>query len=89
MRPLCENAVGGLLLRLQDKFRIGETISMRDGDVEGSVEEITLLNTRIRKEDNSYVSVPNKLFMECELVNWSRWLSSFLSMSMLAFLIVY
>jgi len=72
LRPLCENAVGGLLLRLQDKFRVGETISLRGGDVEGSVEEITPLNTRIRREDNSYVSVPNKVFMECELVNWSR-----------------
>lgn len=76
LRPLCENLVGGFLLRLQDKFREGDNISFgalgNANEVEGEVDSITYLHTRLRKDDNSITVVPNKVFMDSELVNWSR-----------------
>lgn len=72
LRPLGENLLGGLLLRLQDKFRTGDLVALPKLDLEGEVESISKLHTRIRKDDNSLTIVPNKLFMDMELVNWSR-----------------
>lgn len=73
MRSSMENLVGGLLLKLQDKFRVGEKISLPSGgnDV-GTVEEMQYLSTRIRKDDDSFITVPNAKFIQGEVINWSR-----------------
>ena len=83
MRSTFENVVGGLLLKLQDKFRVGEviTIPMSAGGAakkgsasseEGTVEELNYVTTVIRRDDNSCVSVPNHVFTHGEIINWSR-----------------
>ena len=72
LRPVGENLLGGLLLRLQDKFRLGDSIAVEQKALEGVVESISPLQTRLRKDDNSITTVPNKVFMELEVVNWSR-----------------
>lgn len=79
-RSTMENVVGGLLLKLQDKFRVGDKItvpsttkdSISIGKDEGIVEEIGLLTTRMRLEDDSHLSVPNALFIQGQVINWSR-----------------
>ena len=38
----------------------------------GVIEEITYFDTKIRKEDNSIICVPNNIFSEGEVLNWSR-----------------
>jgi small-conductance mechanosensitive channel len=71
-----ENAIGGLLLKLQDKFRVGEVISLPSGssklDGECTVEEISYIATKLRRSDNSLLVVPNHTFTQGEIVNWSR-----------------
>jgi len=78
LRSTFENVVGGLLLKLQDKFRVGETITLPDdkkkgsrGD-EGCVESVGYVTTMLRKQDNSLVAVPNSIFTQGEIINWSR-----------------
>jgi len=58
-------------LKIQDKFRVGDTITIRDG-LEGVVEKINYLTTTIRRNDNSASIIPNHAFTQGELVNWSR-----------------
>lgn len=80
LRSTFENIVGGLLLKLQDKFRVGEVITIpssadkkgKSGSEEGRVESITYITTTIRRDDNSLVNVPNHVFTHGEIINWSR-----------------
>lgn len=73
LRSTFENFSGGVLLKLQDKFRVGDYIAVRSaGGYEGTVVDITYLNTRIRRSDDSVVTIPNNIFVSGELVNWSR-----------------
>lgn len=72
MRSSMENLIGGLLLKFQDKFRVGEKISLPAGNGDGVVEEISYLSTKIRKDDDSYITVPNAKFTQGEVINWSR-----------------
>jgi len=83
MRSTFENVVGGLLLKLQDKFRVGEVITVpelgkkggssnKSGNEEGTVEELNYVTTTIRRGDNSLVAVPNHVFTHGEIINWSR-----------------
>uniref|UniRef100_A0A7S0SSL5 Mechanosensitive ion channel MscS domain-containing protein n=1 Tax=Chromulina nebulosa TaxID=96789 RepID=A0A7S0SSL5_9STRA len=71
LRSTFENFAGGVLLKLQDKFREKESISIRKGD-EGEVLSINYLTTAIRKTDNSIINVPNHIFTQSEIINWSR-----------------
>jgi small-conductance mechanosensitive channel len=66
-----ENLLGGILLKLQDKFRLHEKISVPK-DQEGYVEEIHWLTTKLRKDDDSTISIPNSQFIQGEVINWSR-----------------
>lgn len=73
LRSTMENLLGGLLLRLQDKFRVGEKITLPNSkDEEGAVQAIQWLSTKIRRDDDSIVSVPNANFIQGEVINWSR-----------------
>jgi small-conductance mechanosensitive channel len=71
LRSTFENLAGGLLLKIQDRFRRGEKIAIGKG-TDGWVEEIGLVNTIIRRVDNTRVAVPNNDFVTGEVVNWSR-----------------
>jgi MscS family membrane protein len=73
LRSTFENFSGGVLLKLQDKFRVGDYIAVRSaGGYEGTVIDINYLNTYIRRSDDSVVTIPNNIFVSGELVNWSR-----------------
>lgn len=72
LRSIFENLVGGLLLKVQDRFRRGEKISIGNNKDSGWVEDIGIVNTIIRRVDNSRVAVPNNDFVTDIVVNWSR-----------------
>lgn len=71
LRSTMENIIGGVLIKLQDKFRVGESITIPKSE-RGIVAEITYTSTYIRKDDNSVVVVPNHIFSHGEIINWSR-----------------
>jgi small-conductance mechanosensitive channel len=73
LKETMENMLGGILIRFNDKFRVGDSITLGGKTKEqGKVAEITYLATTLLLEDNSEVSVPNKIFTTGEVINWSR-----------------
>ena len=69
VRPTLENLIGGFILFMDKPVRVGDLC--RFGDQLGFVEEIGLRSTRIRKYEDTVVSVPNAQFSQLELENLS------------------
>ena len=55
------NSMAGLMIVLADKYQVGDTI--RVGDHVGTVEEISLLETKLRTRRGHTMSIPNSYFM--------------------------
>lgn len=70
VRPTLENVIGGLTLFADKPVRIGDFC--RFGSEEATVEEIGLRSTRLRKLDDTVISMPNSDFSQRELTNYSR-----------------
>ena len=70
VRPTLENIFGGLVLFTDKPVRIGDFC--RFGDEEGRVEDIGLRSTRIRRRDDTLVSIPNADFVQRDLHNYAR-----------------
>jgi MscS family membrane protein len=70
VRPTLENVIGGLVLFLDKPVRVGDFC--RFGELEGEVEEIGLRSIRLRKRDDTLVSVPNADFSQLQLTNYKR-----------------
>lgn len=70
VRPTLENFIGGLVLVSDKPVRIGDYC--RFGDEYGTVEDIGMRSTRIRKRDDTLVTVPNSTFSQLQLTNYDR-----------------
>jgi len=70
VRPTLENILGGLLLFADKPVRIDDYC--RFGEEYGTVEEIGLRSTRLRKLDDTLVSVPNADFSQLQLTNYTE-----------------
>jgi MscS family membrane protein len=70
VRPIVENFVGGLVLFSDKPVRIGDYC--RFGDEYGTVEDIGMRSTRIRKLDDAVVTIPNSAFSQLQLTNFDR-----------------
>jgi MscS family membrane protein len=68
VRPTLENFVAGITLFLDKPVRVGEFCQF--GDVLGTVEEIGLRSTRIRRWGGNLLTVPNAQFAELQLDNY-------------------
>ena len=67
-RDVLQNFLAGILLLLNEPFRVGDQIRM--GELEGTVEEIETRATMIRTYDNRRIVVPNaELFTNAVTVN--------------------
>ena len=56
-QQLIKDYIGGLLILLEDQFRVGDWI--KTGAVEGLVETVTLRSTAVRSSDGTLYVVPN------------------------------
>lgn len=70
-QDLFKNLISGVMLLLERRFKIGEIISIPN-HIEGTVEHIGFRSTIIRKFDTTPVSIPNHLFAETPIVNFSK-----------------
>ena len=70
VRPTLENIIGGLTLFADKPVRIGDFC--RFGNETGTVEAIGLRSIRLRKQDDTVVSVPNADFSQRELTNYTQ-----------------
>lgn len=70
VRPTLENIIGGLTLFADKPVRIGDFC--RFGDNYAAVEQIGLRSTRLRRLDDTLVTVPNADFSQRELINYTQ-----------------
>jgi small conductance mechanosensitive channel len=63
------NLFGGILLLLTKPFGVSDYVII--GDVEGTVLEISILNTKINTLDNKRITVPNSTISSATIVNCS------------------
>jgi len=64
------NVFGSVVVAIDQPFKIGEAI--RVGGHDGTVEDIGLRSTKLRKPDKSLVIIPNKIVAAEAIVNLSR-----------------
>lgn len=69
-QDLFKNLLAGMSILLEKRFRIGDWISV-DGVVEGVVEHIGFRSTRLKRFDDAPVTVPNNLFADHAVINFS------------------
>ena len=65
-----KNLISGILILLERSF-IGDVVKINDYG-EGTVEHIGFRSTRIRKFDSSLISIPNYIFAESPITNFSK-----------------
>ncbi|MEB3341418.1 mechanosensitive ion channel domain-containing protein [Okeania sp.] len=70
VRPYIENMVGGLTLFINRSVQIGDFCEL--GGVTGTIEDIGLQGTLIRREDRTLITVPNTVVSTSQIVNHSR-----------------
>lgn len=61
------NIINGLILMFTDQFSLGDTI--RIGDQTGIIDDITLLNVVIKKDDGQRHIIPNNLILNSQVTN--------------------
>jgi MscS family membrane protein len=61
-------------------FVVGDFI--KTPDVEGTVEHVGVRSTRIRQQDQAYVSVPNSTLANSAILNWSRLSKRWINMTL-------
>ncbi|HEY7885210.1 MAG TPA: mechanosensitive ion channel family protein [Cellvibrionaceae bacterium] len=71
-KDLLANFFGGLMVYMDRPFKVGDWIRSPDKEIEGTVEEIGLRQTRIRTFDKRPLYVPNQTFTQISVENPSR-----------------
>lgn len=64
------NVAGGFIILLSDPFKAGDYISAAGS--EGTVEEITILTTKIKTPDNKDIYIPNGTLSGATITNYTR-----------------
>lgn len=70
-QDLFKNLIAGATILLERRFSPGEWVKV-DGVVEGTVDHINFRSTQIRRFDKAPVQVPNTVFSDSAVTNYSR-----------------
>lgn len=70
-RDTVADAIAGMIILVDQPFRVGDRIEIKAVDTWGDVAEIGLRTTRIRTRDNRMVIVPNSKIGSNEVINYS------------------
>ena len=70
-QDLFKNLISGMLIIFEKRFQIGDIIEVTN-HVVGTVEHVGFRSTIIRKFDTTEISVPNYIFAETPIVNFSN-----------------
>jgi MscS family membrane protein len=65
-----ENIFGSIVVFSDKPFQLGDWVIV--GDVEGTIEEVGIRSTKIRRFDNALVSLPNSKLTTSAIINFSR-----------------
>ncbi|KTC74510.1 mechanosensitive ion channel MscS [Legionella birminghamensis] len=61
------NLISGIFLLFEHPFKVGDTIELKG--INGVVESIDLLSTKLRTSDNKLIRIPNEVLIKSELAN--------------------
>lgn len=64
------NVINGLILMFTDQFSLGDTIKI--GDQQGIIDDITLLNVVIRRDDGNSHIIPNNVILNTQVTNFGQ-----------------
>tara|TARA_A100001015_G_scaffold285682_1_gene353498 strand:+ start:1451 stop:2542 length:1092 start_codon:yes stop_codon:yes gene_type:complete len=70
-QDLFKNLISGIMILLEKRFQLGDVISV-PGHTEGTVEHIGFRSTLIRKFDSTPITIPNYIFAEAPILNYSN-----------------
>ena len=70
-QDLFKNLISGIMILLEKRFHIGDVINV-PGHSEGTVEHIGFRSTLIRKFDSTPITIPNYIFAEAPILNYSN-----------------
>ena len=70
-QDLFKNLISGIMILLEKRFHIGDVINI-PGHTEGTVEHIGFRSTLIRKFDSTPITIPNFIFAEAPILNYSN-----------------
>ena len=70
-QDLFKNLISGIMILFEKRFHIGDVISV-PGHTEGTVEYIGFRSTLIRKFDSTPITIPNYIFAEAPILNYSN-----------------
>ncbi len=65
------NILNGLIMMFTDQFSLGDTIQI--GETQGVIEDITLLNVVLKKDDGYKTMVPNSLILNAQVTNFRNY----------------
>lgn len=63
------NLISGIFLLFEHPFKVGDTIEIKG--INGVVESIDLLSTKLKTSDNKLVRIPNEAMIKSEITNLS------------------
>ncbi|WP_404788949.1 mechanosensitive ion channel domain-containing protein [Altericista sp. CCNU0014] len=69
LQELASNFVSGLTLLFEQQIRVGDFVEI-DG-IAGTIEQISIRSTTLRTTDRRFAIVPNHLFSQKNVINWS------------------
>jgi potassium-dependent mechanosensitive channel len=69
LQELAGNFVSGLTLLFEQQIRVGDFVEI-DG-ITGTIEQISIRSTILRTTDRRFVIIPNHLFSQKNVINWS------------------
>jgi len=70
-QDLFKNLISGIMILIERRFKIGDVIQV-DGVIRGVVEQIGFRSTLVRRFDKSPVMVPNYVFTENSVINFTE-----------------
>ena len=70
-QDLFKNLISGIMILLEKRFQLGDVIKV-PGHTEGTVEHIGFRSTLIRKFDSTPITIPNYIFAEAPILNYSN-----------------
>ena len=70
-QDLFKNLISGIMILMEKRFQIGDVIKVPD-HTEGVVEQIGFRSTLIRKFDSTPVTIPNHIFAEAPILNYTN-----------------
>ncbi len=71
-KEIISNYLSGLIIYLENKFKVGDWIYSTDKKIEGTIEYIGMRTTDIRTFDKRLLTVPNGFFSSTSIINASR-----------------